>query len=147
MSRPQEELIETAKRRRYALRCRQQGATYKEVANACIEKWGKEQLPSGYDERYAWQDIHRALEKVQEDVAEEAETVLRLEIRRLDEMQSRLYPVALGDETTPPDPRAVDRILRIMKRRAKLLGLDEPDEVEHSGDAFSVTITPPETDD
>jgi len=141
------DLVQTAKRRRYALRCRQQGATYKEVAEACIEKWGADRLPNGYDERYAWKDIHRELEKARKEVEEEAETTLKLELRRLDEMQSRLYPVALGDGDTPPDPRAVDRVLRIMKRRAQLLGLDEPQELEHSGEAFNVTIQPPPSDD
>jgi len=48
-----------------------------------------------------------------------------LEALRLDQMQAALWQRATDGEV-----RAIDRILRIMERRARLLGLDEPERRE-----------------
>lgn len=47
--------------------------------------------------------------------------LMKIELARLDKLQLRLWPVALAGELG-----AVDRVLKIMERRAKLLGLDAP---------------------
>lgn len=62
------------------------------------------------------------LERTRKDTAQDAVAVLTLEIERLDTMLAALWPAA-----TAGDCQAVDRCLRIMERRAKLLGLDAPD--------------------
>jgi len=54
-------------------------------------------------------------------VAEPIDEVLALEISRLDGMLERLYPKAAKG-----DMQAIDRVLKIGERRAKLLGLDAP---------------------
>ena len=53
-----------------------------------------------------------------------------LELRRLDELCLSAYR-AISDGN---DLAGIDRCLRIMERRAKLLGLDAAEKVEHSGD-------------
>jgi hypothetical protein len=52
---------------------------------------------------------------------EPAKLLRQLELRRLDKLWLRLWPLAVA---TPPDSSAIDRLLKIMHRRAALLGLD-----------------------
>lgn len=123
--------IDTGERRRLVLELRRHGATYEQIAAAVKDEYGEERLPNGWDERYAWKDLQRELDRVRSDVREESKRVLELELARLDEMLTRIYPVALGTEKVPPDPRAIDRVIKIMKRRAELRGLDAPERKEH----------------
>lgn len=59
---------------------------------------------------------------------EEAEAVLAIELQRLDVMM-----VGVWNRAKQGDGDAVDRVLRIMKRRSEYLGLDAPKKNEHSG--------------
>lgn len=121
---PAEARIDAAKRRNFVLEMRRVGGSYRQIAEAAVEEFGASALPSGWDERYACNDIKRELDRLREVTNERAADLRDIELTRLDEMQSRVYPVALGSETVPPDMRAVDRVLRIMERRAKLTGID-----------------------
>jgi hypothetical protein len=55
-----------------------------------------------------------------------------IELDRLQELQKEAWDE--GDR---------DLVLRCMKRRASLLGLDAPEKLEHSGGDFTVNILPP----
>jgi hypothetical protein len=52
-----------------------------------------------------------------------------LELMRLERLHAAVWPQAIRG-----DVNAVDRVLRIMERRARLLGLDAPKRVAMSGD-------------
>lgn len=119
------ELLDTATRRAYVIKLRRTGMTYEEIANSAIEKFGSERLPNGYDERYAWKDIKRELERTRNEMAEDVEAVRQLELDRLDALFKSLWIRAAGPNS---DYQAIDRALRIMDRRAKMLGLDAPAE-------------------
>ena len=109
-------------RRRKALELRKAGATYEQVAN---------QL--GYhDKSHARKEIAEAIESI---VREPAAEVLDLELSRLDAMLVGLWTKAKGG-----DGAAVDRVLRIMDRRARYLGLDSPEKREHTG-AVSIDLS------
>ena len=54
---------------------------------------------------------------------EPAEQVVTLEVKRLDEILERLLPLIYQKH---PDLGAIDRILAVMARRARYLGLDAP---------------------
>ena len=60
---------------------------------------------------------------------EEAQECLSLELERLDAMLRG----GLFEKARVGDLNAVDRVLRIMDRRARYLGLDSPEKREHSG--------------
>jgi hypothetical protein len=62
--------------------------------------------------------VHRALRDARRDPAV---TLLRLELDRLDRLQLSVWQRALNG-----DGEALDRVLKLMARRAKLLGLDAP---------------------
>ena len=71
-----------------------------------------------------------------------------IEANRLERLLRAMYPLAVGrpaerdDDgliTRPeidPDPAAVDRVIKIMERRAKLLGLDRPIDVNVEAHQF-----------
>ena len=98
-----------------ALELRKAGATYQAIAD---------QL--GYSNaRGAHKAVASALKAT---LREPADEVRDLEVARLDAMLLPLWwRVQQGDE------RAVDRALKIMERRARLLGLDAPSKSEQSG--------------
>ena len=122
--------LDCAKRRELVLTYRRMGANYRQIAAQIIEEIGIDNLPKNYDSRQVYQDLKRELEKARAEIAETAEEVRQIELDRLDEMHSRVYPVALGTEEIPPDMRAVDRVLKIGERRAALLGIDAPQKAD-----------------
>lgn len=71
--------------------------------------------------------VSDALEKIRTETAEEAEALRTLELERLDRLWLQCYQSAQQG-----DLPAVDRCLRIMERRSKLLGLDAPTKVSQT---------------
>lgn len=107
--------ITAAERRRQALELRKAGATYDRIA---------QQL--GFANRGgAYRAVETALREI---TAEPAQDVRQLELERLDALLLGLWPQARKG-----NQGAVDRVLRIMERRAKLLGLDAPTKAEVGG--------------
>lgn len=90
-----------------ALRLREDGASYRAIA-ARLE----------VSERQAWLDVTDALKEITREPAEE---VLTLELARLD----NLYLIAYAKARTEQEPAAINSALRVMERRARLLGLDQ----------------------
>lgn len=129
------DLIDTAERRRFVIERRKAGDTYQQIAEAAVSEFGADALPSGWDSRYAYKDVKRELRRVREDVAESSGDLLTLELERLDAMLRGLWPAA-----TTGDERAVSAALRIMQRRAKLLGLDDSGEPEITRDDLIVFL-------
>jgi len=124
------DLLATAKRRAYVLRLRKAGATYREIAGAALEKFGADQLPETWDCRYAHKDVSRELDKLRTVIGEDADEIRQMELERLNDMLKALYASATRRN---PDYGAIDRVLKIMRRRAELLGLDAPQRQEISG--------------
>lgn len=89
-----------------ALNLRKLGATYEQIAREC-----------GYAHRgTAYAAVQRELQRTLQEPADE---LRRLEAQRLDDLYRAMIPKALKG-----DGWSVDRCLRIMERRAALLGLD-----------------------
>jgi len=122
-----EKLLETQQRRREVLQLKEAGATYEAIADALLQRHGAEALPNGWDRRYAYKDLQRELEKLQAENREAAENVRRVELRRLDRMLRGLWK-----DATEGDTQAIRAALKIMKRRADLLGLDAPERFEQA---------------
>jgi hypothetical protein len=102
-------------RRRQAVELRIAGKSWQEIADLL-----------GYDSKgTACGDVRRALQKAVEKLAVPMEEYRQLELDRLDKMQDALWPKVLEGDT-----RTVDTSLRLMDRRAKLLGLDAPTRTE-----------------
>lgn len=126
-----ERTITTAERDAQAARLRAQHLTYDDIA-----------AQLGYSSRgHAYQAVQRALIAA---VREPAEELRQIELDRLDALARTCQDVlarhhvvvshgkvVAGSDGTPladdgPVMQAVDRLLKIQERRAKLLGLDTP---------------------
>lgn len=117
-------MLDTAERRSFVLQLRKGGATYIAIAQAAVDKFGLDSLPGGWDERYAYKDVKRELDRLRTEIAHSVDDVMELELQRLDAMLMVLWPqVSKGNQG------AIDRVLRIMERRSKLLGLDSPQRI------------------
>lgn len=78
--------------------------------------------------------INRTLEKLNRETQMAYPEVLRMELERLDGLQAAIWPltqhrkVTLDDGTevqVEPDLKAIQQVLGVMDRRAKLLGMDQ----------------------
>lgn len=133
-------------RRTEAIKLKLAGATWDEVAEAC-----------GYSSRgAAHADIQREMERRREVEKEELDALRQVETDRLEALwatawallQRKNVTVSHGKVIYITDPEtgekmalqddaptlmAIDRLVRISERKAKLLGLDAPLQVEHGG--------------
>jgi len=80
----------------------------------------------GCTKQAAWKMVQKVLKDIEAKTTESAATVKAMEQMRLDRMAAAALPKAVASN---PDYAAIDRVLRIMERRAKLMGLDQPDKV------------------
>lgn len=127
-------LDEVTVRRTELLRLRRQGVRYDDER---IEALG---YPTP---AHARKDLARALEAHRDDERAEASIYRQQENERLDELLEAAWPCATKPQPvfdkegeivgTQLDMRAVDTVLRLMDRRAKLNGLDMPVKAELSG--------------
>lgn len=101
-----------------ALELRIAGGTYRQIG---------QQL--GVSEKCAYEDVQHELAKLDAVKVQLRERLRELELERCDRLT-----VALGRKAQAGDERAILALVRVMERRAKLLGLDHAQAVEHSGD-------------
>lgn len=104
----------SALRMNAAVKHREDGMSYAEIAKELK-----------VDKSTAIRAVRRGLDLLASDTRESAERVVGLELSRLDTLWAKMYAQAKDGNQT-----AVDRCLRIMERRARLLGIDsqKPDD-------------------
>ena len=131
-TRTQPRLVVAAQRREKALQLRAQGYRYREIAEAV-----------GYgDTSAAWTAVKQALDELHDRTRDQADRYRALEDHRLDMLAAPLWQrltrtvtdPQTGDETVEPNYRAIDRLIRIAERRARLWGLDETDRHRQAAD-------------
>ncbi|MFP4137465.1 MAG: helix-turn-helix domain-containing protein [Halomonas sp.] len=103
-----------AQRRAEAMRYRLTGLSYDGIAKRL-----------GCSRSQAHRLVTKELQELAKQAREDAEAVREMELARLDRLQQALWEQATDDG----NHGAVDRLLRVMERRAKLLGLDAPQRV------------------
>ncbi len=109
-----EDDVHIAERRKRALDLRLAGATLAEIAEA-----------HGVSITTAHKDIRRCLSDIPKASADE---LRKQEIARLDKLQNACWQDAIHGDLS-----AIDRALKVIDRRAKMLGLDAPQQVEVTG--------------
>lgn len=114
-----------AERRKMAFDLRKSGLGYAEIADQITATMGADVLPASWNGWFAHQDVQYILDKMREEVAENAIEVIAIENARLDTMLSALWPAVLSGNTA-----SINTALKIMERRAKMLGLDEARKVD-----------------
>jgi len=114
--------LATIKNRASALELRRAGASLREIANAI-----------GVSHVQAKRYLDAAMKDLQDAQNDSAEATRAVELDRLDRLHMALWPRAIGGKDKAPDYHAIDRLVRIADRRAKLLGLDAPVRTELTG--------------
>jgi hypothetical protein len=107
-----------------ALELRRMGKGYSEISAAL-----------GLSRSHAHRLVQAGLAEAKEQVFASAADLRAEELSRLDAMLSGLWPLARKGALG-----AVDRVLKVMERRAKLLGLDAPLRLAHGGDPSAPPI-------
>ena len=69
--------------------------------------------------RMAWRDVDNALTGARRAEADQVERLVTLEVERLDGLLRVAWPLAMAGNL-----KAIDTVLRIAERRARLMGLD-----------------------
>lgn len=107
--------------RRLQTRIREQDAFKMRISGATFQQIGDS---LGISRQAAHKIVMKLLLQTRTATAELLEDARRLEAERLDRLQ-----VGLWNKASAGDPRVADTIIRIMERRARMLGLDvQPDE-------------------
>lgn len=102
--------ITAAQRRQQALTLRRGGATFEEIGTAL-----------GCSRQRAHILVSQELIKIKDEVAGEADQVRTLELLRLDRLFMGSWNKAIGGNKD-----AVANVLKVMERRARILGIDAP---------------------
>ena len=109
--------IRTTEKTLKALELRKRGMNYTQIG---------EKL--GCARNTACRYVLSELENLADKCREEAVQVRDLELHRLDDLYLKAW-----EAVEEGDLPAIDRCLRVQERRAKLLGLDAAEKIEHSG--------------
>lgn len=109
--------IKAADHSEQSLRLRREGKTFSAIGTTL-----------GLTTEGARKAVYRALHAIVESTEESAKDLRELESQRLDEMIRALWPKVKKGEIG-----AIDIAVKIIARRAKLFGLDEPKKNEHTG--------------
>ena len=134
--------------RQKAINLRLQGHTFREIAAAV-----------GVSVETAHRYVNDGWERIQTATDEQRQELRDLELARLDAMLKRVLPIATAnnlkvekevfrngqaeiicEEDAELQFKAVDRALKIGKRRAELLGLDAPAKIEVTGKRKTVPL-------
>ena len=94
-----------------ALDLRRDGASYAQIA-----------ATMKCSRTLAYRRVQSGLQELNATCANAAEELRRMELERCDYLTLKLWPQS-------SNPRVTDSLLRIMERRAKLLGLDAPQKI------------------
>jgi hypothetical protein len=105
--------ITASERRRRAIELRREGLSYQVIAD---------QL--GMAKSSVHNTVGKAMSCLKESIAGETRVLVVMEMDRLDTMQAAIWGQAMDGHLG-----SIDRLLKIMDRRAKLLGLDAPAKV------------------
>lgn len=108
--------IATAEKQAEALEYRKRGYSYSQIGAA---------LDPPLTAQRAHQLVDGALKAI---IAEPGESVVALELARLDDLLTAVMEAAIKG-----DLFAIDRVLKIGERRARMLGSDAPDKTELTG--------------
>jgi hypothetical protein len=117
MSKTSGQTVKGAENRSQAIALRKDGSTYEEIGKTL-----------GISGQRAHKIVTSELTRIREKTAEETDILRTLELQRLDSLFQTCYKQAQKGNMP-----AVDRCVRIMERRAKLLGLDMPTKIAPTG--------------
>jgi len=131
-----------------------EGYQYREIA-AKIEREYRnssfrdaDDLPKDWGHQYVAKDVYEELKNVKDEVTDMAQKHLTIQVQRIERMIRSLWRRAQKEDTKPAEIDAIKTINRLQKRKAKLLGLDDPERIKHlQGEDDSQTFEWPDPED
>ena len=111
--------LKAAERRLMVMTLRKAGSTYRQIVDEVKNQIPEEELPKDYDERQAYRDVARELEKLQMEIGESAEEIRTIEAERLRSLWAAHY-----EKASNGDRQESDICLKIHDRIMKLHGLE-----------------------
>ena len=118
--------LATAERRQYVCALRAAGATFQQIADQVANEFGLEKLPKGWDERYAYNDVKRVLDKMYKEMYLDLRGYQQIQVQRYESIIRTHWPKALSGK----DKGSAELVLKAMKDENRLLGLDQPQRVD-----------------
>lgn len=116
--------IQTVERRKKAVELRRAGLTYAKIG---------EQL--GITRQSSFAHVRAVLTELRCETAEDGAMVKQLELERLDHATAlAMSAIAEGNLA------GIDRLIKTMERRARLLGLDAPEQIDIAGQQLPTLI-------
>ena len=116
MSKNDPRTITAAERRRRSVALRKEGLSYQAIADEL-----------GMARSSVHHTVGKAMATLEKEIEGEARLLGALEMERLDNLQVAIWSRAMEGHLG-----SVDRVLKIMDRRARLLGLDAPARIAHT---------------
>lgn len=117
--------INTQERRAFILELRKSGASYRQIADATIKRFGEDNLPNGFNCLYASKDVKRELEKLQALNEQQAEDIRAIRLERINTALLAIWP-----QVKKGHLGAIDRFVRLDSQLAKLTGTDSPEKMD-----------------
>ncbi len=108
--------LTSAQRREKAVALRILGQSYQKIG----EMLGVSKVAAF---KMVQKELARARAKTEEDVA----ALREVDLQRLDQILAAMMPAAVKPNN--PDVQVIDRVLKVMERRAKMLGTDAPEKI------------------
>jgi hypothetical protein len=125
MSQTQSTTLRGLPRRLQAVQLRLAGLSYEDIGQEL-----------GVTRQRAWTLVQKEMRRLGHERAEAAATLQRIELEGLDALHRTYWPAAIAG-----DLDAAAFVLRLMQRRARLLGLDAPPAKGESAPAVELRIT------
>ena len=122
--------VTAAEKRAMAMKLRESGLTFDRIGEAI-----------GCSTSRAHQYVAEQLEKLAKQSDEATESLRQMELERLDRMLTACWWMAEAG-----DLKAIDRVLKLSERRAKLMGLDAPTKVAPTNPDGDGPYAPPSTE-
>lgn len=111
------------------------GATVAEIAEAL-----------GISQSSVFRRLSSAMELVRDEVRFDTKHYIDMEVAKLDKLESRLYKRIALEPDNNELVQLSGAVVKLSESRRKLLGLDAPQEVRHSGPLYTVKAASPDTE-
>jgi predicted DNA-binding protein (UPF0251 family) len=89
----------------------------------------------GVSQQSAFRYVKTAIKSIQKDYAEKAHELVTIDLAKLKQIELAMYGKVMKG-----DLNAIDKLLKVMERRARLLGLDAPKQIEVANKTLDITI-------
>lgn len=115
-----------AMRRMEAWKMRLAGHTYAEIAEHLREK---SLAPPAYSSYSVLRDLEEVMTQYRERHNRQAEEYFHIHLQRYESLFKAHYALATGADGSEPDARSAMVCCKILQQQAKMLGIEEPNEV------------------